>query len=414
MNVFKAQSHWDSAVALYRQRDLERAMPELDASAVDLREKRMRLHLHVLGRCDWPDLEEEGAPAVFVMLARRMSSPDPEIRQEGYTLACEKLAEGGADREGAFAALALFPEHQSDSLLDLHVKTPALRPFLFDLWREQSYSVPAELLDPDELNKSDEATRVAGVSYAAEQSSVGIEFFRLYYQARSNEAAFTGRLLAVALRGALLRGDEDALPILRRCAQRESDPHTLFELLRLAALVADRESLPMLRDFMQTYPAQGAHLLALYGTREAIDMLLEGLASAATMDAAASAWKIVIGESLPAKTRLQVVGAKAGEGQGLMPDAEVARQEWRTRREKIPSGGRILYGDPVTLPHLYALASTKAGQIGTDFLDMLALRLGRPLGVVAGAEQSKRRSVLRRISTERHSSSGGKRDVSGR
>ncbi|MGE4343507.1 MAG: hypothetical protein AB7F20_04350 [Geoalkalibacter sp.] len=48
-----AQTHWNSAVALFRQRRALIVSAEVDADVVARNEHLLRMHLHVLARCDW-------------------------------------------------------------------------------------------------------------------------------------------------------------------------------------------------------------------------------------------------------------------------------------------------------------------------------------------------------------------------
>lgn len=392
-----AQSHWDCAIALFRQRQSLLAAPEMDAAVVARIEMTLRVHLHVLARSAWPEPQPDKTAQVFVSLARRLSSPDPERQQEGTARACSLLSEGGEVGQGAFAALALFPPEDNARLLDLYRDHHGLRALLFDLWREQGRRVPAGLLNGAELQGRDEALQEAALAYAASRPEIGVAVFHPYYRGLLSRSASpcSGRLTAHALWGALVRGEQDVSPALRRAVEQEADPQIRFDLLRLAALKADREVLPVLRRLLTEHPAQGARLLALHGCVEAVDMLVEALFDPATMDAAARAWPWLSAQALPHKARLQVVGAAGG--QGLMPDGVIARAWWAQQRSALSPQDCLLFGAPLSQSRLHALALSKAGAAGRDLLDLLALSLQRPLGVSAHAEQAQRRAYLQNL-----------------
>ncbi len=392
-----AQTHWDSAVALFRQRRALIISAEVDADIVARNEYLLRMHLHVLARCDWSAPQARKPEQVFVMLARHLSSPQAEVRCEGYAQAREMMIEGGEAGEGAFAALVLFPEADATKMLDLYHEHPKLRPQLFTLWREQGRAVPRALLNRAELQGCDEALQEAALAYAVSRPEIGVGLFRPYYAHLQSAVApcCFGRLTALALWGALVRGETGSAEVLRRAVEREDDAEIRFELLRLAALSADAQMLPVLRRLLEVNPAQGARLLALHGSVEAIETLLEALSQAATMNAAARAWMWVRGKPLPQKPRLQMIGQD--DGQGVMPDSEGARAWWSQQSSALPPEGRLLYGAPLSLPRLYALAQSRAGEVGRDLLDLLALKLGRPLGISPRAEQVRRRSHLQAI-----------------
>jgi hypothetical protein len=394
-----AQVHWDSAVALFRQRRALTVCAEVDADVVARNEHLLRMHLHVLARCEFSEPAVEKAPLEFVMLARRLSSPLEAVRCEGYALAREMMIKGGEAEEGAFAALTLFPETDDAGMLALYRSHPELRPQLFNLWREQGRAVPTGLLNRAELQGGDETLQAAALAYAATRPEIGVDLFRPYYAHLQSGVAprCSGRLVALSLWGALVRGEPGAAEVLRRAVECEDDAEIRFKLLRIAALSADAQMLPVLQRLLEERPTQGARLLALHGSAEAVDILLEALSQAATMEAVARAWSWVGGKTLPQKPRLHAVGQEGG--QGVMPDAECAHAWWSQQRSVLPPEGRMLYGAPLSLPRLYALAQSRAGEAGRDLLDLLAFKLGRPLGISPHAEQARRRSLIQTIST---------------
>ncbi|WP_429884433.1 hypothetical protein [Geoalkalibacter halelectricus] len=398
MNATHAQTHWDSALVLFRQLQALKALGAVDAEVPARNEYLLRMHLHVLARCDWDEPQADKPEQVFVKLARRLSSPVTEVRRDGYALACAMLVEGGDAGEGAFAALAMLADDESAGLMDLYRNQPALRPRLFDLWREQGWKVPQALLNQAELQGRDDALQEAALAYAATRPEIGVELFRPYYAPLHSGAAprCSGRLTALALWGALVRGERGIEVALRRAVERETDAQTRLELLRLAALAGDAEMLPVLHRLLDERPEQWARLLALHGSASAVEILIEALSRAATMDAAARAWPWISGQALPSKPRLRAVGRE--DGQGAMPDVEAARDWWAQQRSVLPPTGRMLQGAPLSLARLHALALTQAGEAGRDLLDLLALHLGRPLGFSPRAEQARRRAYLENIS----------------
>lgn len=393
-----AQTHWDSAVAVFRQLQVLKALGEVDAEVLARNEYLLRMHLHVLARCDWAEPRAEKPEQVFARLARRLSSPLEAVRREGCALAGEMLIEGGDRGAGAFAALAMLPDSEGLGLLDLYRDQPVLRPQLFDLWREQGGAVPRALLNQAESQGSDQALREAALAYAATRPEIGVELFRPYYASLHSRAAprCSGRLTALALWGALVRREPGIEVALRRAVERETDAQTRLELLRLVALAADAEMLPGLHRLLEERPEQGARLLALHGSAPAVELLIEALSRVATMNAAAHAWPWISGQALPSKPRLRAVGQE--DGQGSMPDVETARAWWAQQCTVLPPMGRMLQGTPLSLKLLHALALTKAGEAGRDLLDLLAFHLGRPLGISHRVEQARRRAFFENLS----------------
>lgn len=391
------QTHWESILVLYRQRRALMALPDVDASLLARNESFLRYHLHVLARCAGFEAQAQKEAQAFALAALRLSSPDEDVRRRGYEMAHAMLVDGGEAGAGAFAALALMPAGAGQGLMDLYHRYERLRPRLFALWREQGWEVPRGLLNRAELQGRDEALQEAALTYAAHSPAVGVDLFQGYCRTLldGGSTKTTGSVLVPALWGAMLRGAPEIGRMLRRAVERETDPFLRCALLRLAALRADADLLPVLRQLLNERPAQGARLLALHGTAEAVDLLLEALDQVKTMEAAAAVWPWVSGCVLAQKPRLQVVGGE--EGQGLMPDAEAARVWWALQKKTLNDGDRLVFGAPADIDRLQALADQKAGRAGEDLLDLLALKLGSPLDVTATAEQARRRVVLQSL-----------------
>ncbi len=403
MPVNYHQTHWDSALVLFRQRQQFPAQQEADATILTRLERQLRLHLHVLGRSPAPSREPQKVPDTFVALAARLSSPVPAEREKGWASAQQYLAEEGPRSAGAFAALSLFPAPADDTgLLELYRCREGLRPTLFRLWRAQGGQIPAGLLNRAELQGRDPVLQQAALEYAADNPQVGPELFRSYYQPlllAPQPARAPGEALAAALRGGLVRGDRDALRALRRAIELVAGAKNREALLRLAALSGDGELYPILRRHLESNPRTGCHLLALTGRAAAATDLLEALQRAPSMPWAALAWRQLTGLALPLKPRLRLVGS-AGQGRpgDFMPDAEAANAWWEEHRATWPAEERRIAGVPMNRSTLIRLALEKAGQRGSEILELLALQLGRPLGFSPEAWQEKRRKALRRFS----------------
>ncbi|ALC17963.1 hypothetical protein DSOUD_3243 [Desulfuromonas soudanensis] len=396
MYVPFARLHRDSAVALFRQRQGWLAQDATAAVPLGRLERRLRLHLHVLSRCGDEDPPPEKGPETFVHLAARLDSPLEGQRIAGVEAACAFLAEGGAQGEGAFAALALVaPPEAQEALLDLYRGHEGLRPTLFRLWREQGVVVPAALVARDELRRGGVDLQQAALEYAAEAPAVGPEIFRSFYQPLLGGAAapkIPKTLLVPALWGGMVRGEREASRALRRAIERETGAGD-EALLRLAALGGDADFLPVLRRHFETDPAQGAGLLALHGRAGAVEILLEALKHPPARTAVARVWPHLTGSPLPLVPRLRLVGDEnPGENAATIPDPLAAIRWWEEHRKE--GAGRWIGGAAMSTAHLADLAGKTSGTAGRDILDLLALQLGRPLGLSANAEQARRRVAL--------------------
>ncbi len=405
MNLTYAQTHWDSALVLFRQRCAWPARELADAAPLERLEQRLRLHLHVLARCpETAERQPAKTPDAFAWLASQLSSPDDQVRKTGYRRACQLLVEGGATGLGAFAALALFcPPEDDHCTLDLYRDHEQLRPILFSLWREQSFQVPPALYNRAELQGRNPDLQQAALAYAADNPNVSLELFRAYYQPLLGAARPVGvaaGVMCAALRGGLLRGDRDLPRALRRAIELETSPEAQLALLRIGALSGDSQIYPVLRSRLENHPQSGARLLALYGRPESLPDLLAALDKAPGMEPASSAWFWLTGQRLGRKPRLSLVG---GEDQGAtgetMPDSEAARNWLEQNRSGLADDARLFRGRPVGIPMLISSAQSLAGNGDADLLDLLAVRLQRPLGITAGAWRAVRTKILSQIST---------------
>ncbi|BCR03029.1 hypothetical protein DESUT3_00980 [Desulfuromonas versatilis] len=402
MQVFFAQTHRDGAGLLFRQRSQWLAAAEADAEALGRLEQRLRLHLHVLARLPNHETEPRRAPEAFVSLAACLSSPDSEVREAARRQAGEWLLAGGPAGEGAFAALALFPlSGQDETLLGLYQRYAALRPILFELWRAQGAQVPPALFNNAELlGRSPELQRAA-LAYAADQQKIGVELFRAYYRhllGRTLPNRFPAGVMGLALWGGMVRRDPEALSALRRGIELATEPAERDTLLRLAALSGDSELLPVLRSHLQQSPEGGCRLLALHGSREAARELSVLLQQPRFMEPAAQAWEQLTGHPLPLQPRLRLIEGKGGGGSTHSVSATEAAGRWLEENQSTwaPSG-RICRGRPLRQESLVELALERVGRHHRDRFDLLALELGRPLGIQPENWMAERRERLGKL-----------------
>lgn len=400
MKVTNFQTHWDSALVLFRQRDAWPLQELGDAAPLERLEQALRLHFHVLARCpEVVELQPEKTADCFVWLASQFSSPDFKVRQRGHRQAGEILVEGEGKGLGAYAALCLFsPPEDDHGTLDLYRNHEKLRPILFSLWREQGFQVPGALYNRAELQRRDPELQQAALAYAADNPKVSLELFRAYYQPLLGVArpvGVTSGVMCAALRGGLLRGDRDIPGALRRAIELEASSADQATLLRLGALCGDAKLYPVLRSRLKTQPQDGARLLALYARPEALVDLHAALDSAPAMNSAADAWYWMTGQRLARKPRLSLVGGEAQETTGAtMPDSEAAHVWLEQNRANFSEEARLLWGCPMSIPLLQAAAQNFAGRGDADLLDLLAVHLQRPLGLTAGGWRSVRRQKL--------------------
>ncbi len=390
MDVPLLQTHRDSAEALFRQRGQWRQAEGISSRSLQRLEQRLRLHLHVLARippeADAP--EPSNTAAAFVRLAAALQGENGEQRAAAANQALEWLG-GDAPplREAAFEALALYPVPEAVAeTRRAWEEVPDLRAALVDIWRIQGTSVPRGLLNQGELHAHDAGLQAAVLRYSADWPEAGLSVFRPYYHALNDDPfarIAEHALLAEALRGGLLRGDADAVLALRRAIEQQAGPDETAPLLRLAAFSGEPGFHPVLQQHARSEPDSGYRLLALWGRREAVDDLLEGLESPRDNAPAAAAWHLLTGQRLPRRPRMQVVGEQEPESAAgeSIADIEAARRWWSATREGWAPDERRLLGRPLSAAAPIAWLADEAGAPAADALDLLGLHLGRPVGV---------------------------------
>ncbi|ABA90061.1 hypothetical protein Pcar_2826 [Syntrophotalea carbinolica DSM 2380] len=401
MNVPLLSTHYDSALALYRQRCQQQQAALVDAHVMARQEKLLWTHLHVLSRCAPLEMEPAKEAEFFVDLVSRFLSPSAEMQQEGYELALSLLQKSEPGRQGAFQALALLPPPEKDArLLDLYRQDKTLRPLLFDLWREQSWPVPAGLVSVAELRGHDNELQIAALRYAASQPKIGVELFTAYYQGLLSGGARpekSGHLLATALWGGLLRGERNLAKPLWRCIESETNPDDLYHLLRLGSIIALPEIIPVIKHYSGQHPESAAELLALHGTGPALQTLKDLSQGEEIPPGAVDAWKWVSGRRLLPGPRLHVVPT-AGESEA--PPALNTIEHWWQHRLQLEEGQRLLMGEVFSTDHLLQQCRAWGGRYSDHLLDLLSFITGSPLGVTGKALQFRRLQAIRQTSTE--------------
>lgn len=399
MMTTNLSTHRDSALAFYRQRGQQQQTALVDGQLMSRQERLFLMHLHVLGNGAPLAAKPEKEAEFFVDLAGRLLAPSDSVRQAGYQRAMELLQEPGPGRQGAFQSLALFPPPQKHAgLLDLYKQNKALRPLLFDLWREQSWPVPGGLLSVAELRDRDTGLQIAALRYAASQRNLGRELFSAYYQGLLSGAARpekSGHLLATALWGGLLRGEKQLAKPLWRCIESEIDPGDLYHLLRLGAIMALPEIIPVLMHHGEQNPEATAELLALHGTEPALEALRDLTRTALGLPGILDAWHWVSGRRLTFEPHLRLVSDSEQESSRPLTPGTIEHW-WQRQRPPLEAGQRLLMGAVFSTEHLVIQCRTRAGRFSRNLLDLLSYTLGSPLGVTAGAFQSRRGQAIDR------------------
>jgi hypothetical protein len=396
MNVPHLLPHIDAALGLYRQRCQNQQAPLVDARLMARQEQLLLTHLQVLSHCAPLAMAPAKEADYFVDLASRLLSSSATVQQESYALALSLLQEPGPARQAALQALALLPPPEKESgLLNLYQQNKTLRPLLFDLWREQGWSVPPGLVSVAELRGHDNELQIAALRYAASQPKIGLELFTAYYQGLLSGAARpdkSGHLLATALWGGLLRGERKLTKPLWRCIECETEQGDLYHLLRLGAIKALPEIIPVIKHYGNQHPEAAAELFALHGTEPALQALLELSRTSEPAPAVVDAWQWVSGKHLLTWPRLRVVSSEGGTVPP--PGPNTIEHWWQHDRPQLAQGQRLLMGATLSLDHLIQQCRTRAGRFSRNLLDLLSYSIGSPLGVTANTVQRRRLKAI--------------------
>jgi hypothetical protein len=412
MDLPLRDTHLESAQALYRQRLGWLALPCVSMQAMLDLEHRLRVHLHVLSRCTDPGAESpDEAPALFVDLAARLCAPDDAVRREAVALGCGKLEQPGPPADAARDALALYAQANAEEALQATFRdAPEARAAVLEILWAQGMALPSRFFEPATLTALPPEVHAAALRHAARNGEAKLAVFQPYYLlvAFDDGADRTpAEVLQAALWGGLLRGDPDAPDAARAALGHENDPAARGALLRLLALVGDPDAVGLLEAHMDYDSEQALHLLALHGTRRAVDVIVGALDDPRHAQAAAEAWRLVSGETLPRRPRLSVVGGPSGESNvGELPEPGPARAAWRLKAPGLRASDRWHGGERLTPRLLVDRLLQEAGAGSVDRLDLLCALLGRPVGLYPAGWHGARAAALRGLDHAPDMSSG--------
>lgn len=355
-------------------------------------ERRLSLHLALLARMEAADFSPTGRdPERFLYFATTLQSEDEQHVINACHEAFEQLGDNSLEPQPVFDALTCFPP-PTDLLTRLYHDTPKARAPLFALWCRRPVELPAALVNQAELQSEDPRLQAEALTYAANHPNFGLEPFRAGYQPLLNPAGGTAideHLLEPALWGGLVRGDPVAPKALERAVEQACSPEVSARLLRLMALNAAPEHLPILQAAYESSPRFDPRWWALTGRAEVAPQLIEQLGRPAQAAAAREAWRLLTGLVLPERPSLALVDE---QGERVEPDSDTASrlkripdsnaaQAWWERWRDTWGERRWIMGQPDEAAWLFQLCRDTTGRTADDLLDRLALKLGRPLGL---------------------------------
>jgi hypothetical protein len=415
--------HRDLAIKLYRQRTWMLKAWQGDSRLLQKIEQRLRTAVAgiVLSTED-KHLQPSDAAGVFVAFAARIVNETREIKLRAiYNEALELLGQKGEIANGVFDALLLYPPPKIDWMVFQYQQQPELRAHLFRLWQAQGAKLPSGLVNQVELQNQDVELQLNTLHFLANSHGYGVGVFSAYYRHLlhiSSVSEVNDELIVPAIWGGILRGDCNATKALRIAIDRVTEPKLSYELLRILSLMGSEDDLALFLAYIKRDSAQGYALLALLGRPAVVPYVLQGLASASTLQDAYSAWLTLTNMPLPMRPRFMLVDdntkRKRHEKQTFdcesIPDAKLAETWWETQKSLWSDGTRWFNGLPMTKENLMHILTRQIGTAAYDVKALLALHLQRPLGLGSGWEHN-RQVKLRKLYATYATTTGKHRDV---
>jgi hypothetical protein len=357
-------------------------------------ERRLSVHLAILARMSITDSSADGNDTQrFLHFATALQSREEKVLFEICRLALEQLCDDSLSDTPLHDVFALYPP-APELLQRLYREMPEASAAIFSLWRRQNVELPAGLVNQAKLQREDLSLQREVLAYAANHESYGIELFRAHYSGLLQStipSPLDESLLEHALWGGLVRGDSDALLALQRAVERVESTAVRTGLLRLMALNGSPEHLPILLESTLQSTASNIRCLSLSGQAEGVEPLIERLGQPQCAHAAHDGWVFLTGYPLPERPMLMLVNPQGeaveakfeGEGQPrTVPDSQAARLWWECHRATWGDQRRIM-GQSCDTARLISLCCDFSGETAVDLMDLLALRLKRPLGISA-------------------------------
>ncbi len=387
MSTRSLKHHAQRAGLLYEQRCQLQQQPLISAKALEHTEDHLMIHLHVLSFA--PELcpKDQDRSGCFVNLNLNFLAGN-EISAE-----CIRCYLGKEEtRQGAIDALCVTPQLCSfDDLQRLYQQDEGLRAVLFNLWRLRRDKVPAGLISAAELQRQQTELQVAALDYATSWDVFSGELFKKYYQGLgsgqlSNRPA--GKLLVCAFRGMLLRGSDDFIKPLWRAIETEDDPETLIQLLEIGAIAGVYGIEDLIAQKSAQHPDVAARLLAIHGSKAAIDKLLQLPHREEHEVQLEAAWQWLSGKHLKIDPHLRLVQPESAEQSGS------SRHWWYAIRPTLEDGQRLIFGQVMTAKLVESAIINWTGQFSTSLIPLLSWLQKRPVNLSAQSLLRTKRVML--------------------
>ncbi len=377
------ESHLNIAISLYSQRVNCLEQMIVESSVQQAVEKRLFVHLHVLGTLIDPDEAPPKDDAeLFVYISRRLLAKDKGTQEEAILFA-KKIFIQYPEPQGLIDSFVLFYNLDiKNALSELFESNKELRASILTIWYLCGEDVPLGLLNQAELQSDDALLQKIVLLYQADRNNTGLELFQNYYRSLVDvveKEVISSSVLHAALWGGMIKQDPNISKAIRRAIELETDKPHREKYLRLIALMGNMEFLSVFTSIAENNIEFGSYLISLLGSVDCIKILFSMLKNPKTSIAVMPAWQLITGQKLRTVPRISVVddNAEFDEDVPVIADLISAQKRAKDITNKWQQGTRYIYGMPLTKSNLIELSYQFTGIMASDLFDLLSLELSK-------------------------------------
>ena len=165
----------------------------------------------------------------------------------------------------------------------------------------------------------------------------------------------------------LLRGSDDFIKPLWRAIETEDDPETLIQLLEIGAIAGVYGIEDLIAQKSAQHPDVAARLLAIHGSKAAIDKLLQLPHREEHEVQLEAAWQWLSGKHLKIDPHLRLVQPESAEQSGS------SRHWWYAIRPTLEDGQRLIFGQVMTAKLVESAIINWTGQFSTSLISAAVL-----------------------------------------
>lgn len=337
------------------------------------------------------ELEPESYIDCYIYLARRLLSSDKKINLIACQTSCHWLCELLVDDSSVRGLAAVdivcqFKSNKMQQQLVLMFKyLKIMRSIVLGIWSKSSFVLTEDLMADINQEPSDAKLQYKVMEYSAYLHPVmqnkdkikyllnhsgrilecDFEYSNLEEKAYHCSKLFLGLQLDLKYTTTILNSILKKSPLNR-------------DVLRLAAITGRSCYIDKLKSYAETNPDYGYYLLALHGSYQSIEYIVQATKNIKYLHFSAKSWEIVSGKDMPLMQKLSVVDndSKKGRVNNLIPNAELIQQWWVDYKEKIQHAKRWLNGQEFGEHTLFSALNKYSGHYHMDLMFLYKLKTG--------------------------------------